>query len=258
MRLAALALALGLFSAAPALADDALRALVTGDQARGWEAVGRIDLGNEAFCTGTLIAPDLVLTAAHCLFSSRTGVMIEASAITFLAGWRNGQAIAYRGVRRAVVPAGFRFEGADKLDRIAEDIALIELDQPIRLPSVQPFATAALPRTGADVGVVSYARDRAGAPSLQSLCRVLERAGEVVMLSCEADFGASGAPVFVFANGVARIVSVVSAMADAEGRKVSLAVSVAGVAGLRAVLDAGRSGTGGQMAATSGAKFVRP
>lgn len=264
MRLAALALALAfaLSPGGPAVADGALHALVTGDQGRGWEAVGRLDLGGEAFCTGTLIAADLVLTAAHCLFSPRTGAMIEASAISFRAGWRNGSAIAYRGARRAVVPSGYRYEDSNKIDRIAQDIAVIELDQPIRLPSVQPFATAAVPRAGDEVGVVSYARDRAEAPSLQSLCTVLQREAEVLVLSCEADFGASGAPVFVLSGGVPRIVSVVSAMAEAEGHRVSLAVSIAGVAELRAVLDAGRAGStataGGRLAATPGAKFVRP
>lgn len=264
MRLAALALSLavGLSHGSPAAADAALQALVTGDQGRGWEAVGRLDLGGEAFCTGTLIAADLVLTAAHCLFSPRSGAMIEASAISFRAGWRNGAAIAYRGVRRAVVPSGYHFEDSNKIARIAQDIAVIELDQPIRLPSVQPFATAAVPRAGDEVGVVSYARDRAEAPSLQSLCTVLQREADVLALSCEADFGASGAPVFVLSGGVPRIVSVVSAMAEAEGRRVSLAVSTAGVDELRAVLEAdGAASTAtaaGRLTATPGAKFVRP
>lgn len=252
-----------LLAAAPAAADDALQALVTGDDGRGWEAVGRVELGGEAFCTGALIAPGLVLTAAHCLFSSQSGEMIAADQISFRAGWRNGSAVAYRGVRRAVVPTAYRYDASDKIERIAEDIALLELDQPIRLPSVQPFALASLPRLGAEVGVVSYARERAEAPSLQSLCTVMEREGEVAMLSCAADFGASGAPVFELSGAAPRIVSVVSAMADAEGRRVMLAVSVAGVTALRAVLDQGRGGSGGapsagRMAASSGAKFVRP
>ena len=43
---------------------SALRLLMTGDDSRGWHAVGRLNIGDNSFCTGALIAPDLVLTAA--------------------------------------------------------------------------------------------------------------------------------------------------------------------------------------------------
>jgi hypothetical protein len=52
-----------LASAIPALPlaaqEAALSRLDTGNDARGWEAVGRIDIGTVSFCTGTLIAPDV-------------------------------------------------------------------------------------------------------------------------------------------------------------------------------------------------------
>ena len=58
----------------PALAGDGnLRPLDTGVVAGRWAAVGRIDLGSKGFCSGTLIAPDVVLTAAHCLYDKATG-----------------------------------------------------------------------------------------------------------------------------------------------------------------------------------------
>ena len=77
-----------------------MQALTTADSARGWDAVGRLDIANRAFCTGALIAPDLVLTAAHCLFSKDTGQAYGPQDFKFLAGWRNGSAIAIVGCAR--------------------------------------------------------------------------------------------------------------------------------------------------------------
>ena len=62
----------------------------------------------------------------------------------------------------------------------------------------------------------------AEAPSLQGLCQVLDRQGTMLVLSCQVDFGSSGSPVFSMDDGTPRIVSVISAKAEAEGREVSL------------------------------------
>ncbi|MEC7965333.1 MAG: trypsin-like serine protease, partial [Pseudomonadota bacterium] len=59
-------LVIGLGVAATAAAQDELRTLETLDESRAWAAVGRLDLDGKGFCTGSLVAPDLVLTAAHC------------------------------------------------------------------------------------------------------------------------------------------------------------------------------------------------
>ena len=175
MRLPLLALlCLAFYSVGPAVSQETrLRALETGDDSRGWEAVGRLNFGDRGFCTGALIEPNLVLTAAHCMFDKETGARIDAQDMEFLAGWRNGRAAAYRGVRRAVVHPDYVFGGVDRLDRVAYDLALLELDQPIRLPSITPFETDIGPATGDKVEVVSYAMDRSEAPSLQEVCFVL-------------------------------------------------------------------------------------
>ena len=247
--------------------DAAVVSMQTADDARGWDAVGKLILGERGFCTGALIEPQLVLTAAHCLYDKATGVQLRPEEIEFHAGWRNGRAVAYRNVVRAVSHPEFRYAADDRLDRVFADLALLELSQPIRLPSLMPFDTGATPVEGDPVAVVSYAHDRAEAPSIQEVCEVLAGRAQALILSCNVDFGSSGAPVFSTVDGVTRVVSVISAKAEVEGRKVALAVPLAvPLQALRDALAASKTTgrvdpdgisvlSGGQAA---GAKFVKP
>lgn len=248
--------------------DSRLQALETTDAGREWEAVGRLDVNGEGFCTGSLIAPDLVLTAAHCLYDTRTGGRLEPQSIEFLAGWRNGRASAYRSVRRAIVHPGYVFDGEVSTGRVRNDLALLQLQRPIRNTTVIPFQTDSRPRTGADIGVVSYAHDRSEAPSIQEVCAVLAKREGVLVMSCDVDFGSSGAPVFSFDGGKPRIVSVVSAKGEVAGRRVSLGAALAEElellqAQLSGVQVGGRLPTGvgrvrvGDGQRSSGAKFIR-
>lgn len=266
----AVALCMVLLEATVAAAETGLRRLDTADDGRGWEAVGRLNLGDWGFCTGALVEPDVVLTAAHCLYDKATGQPVDPSNLEFLAGWRNGRAEAYRKIRETVVHPRYVFENSDRISRVAYDLALLRLDRPIRLPGVSPFATAGRPSKGDEVGVVSYAEDRAEAPSLQEACSVLAGRPGVLMLSCDVNFGSSGAPIFSFSDGEARIVSVVSSKAALNDRPVALGTSVSeSLALLQARLHDGegvktvdrnvvrRFGPEPQNA-TGGAKFVRP
>ena len=247
--------------------ESPLRKLETGDDSRGWEAVGRLNFGDRGFCTGALIEPNLVLTAAHCMFDKETGARMDAGKIQFLAGWRNGRAAAYRGVRRAVIHPDYVFGGVDRLDRVAFDLALLELDQPIRLPSITPFETDDGLQKGDKVEVVSYAMDRSEAPSLQEVCFVLGNQPGVVVLTCSVDFGSSGAPIFVVRDGVPRVVSVVSAKAEVDGKKVALGIELTEpLAKIRSELDSGAGAPRNTPTtvrilsgnAAGGAKFIRP
>ena len=73
-----------------------LKKLERQNKARGWQAVGRLDIANSGFCSGTLIASDLVLTAAHCVYNRTTGVAYTPKDFVFRAGLREGKSAAER------------------------------------------------------------------------------------------------------------------------------------------------------------------
>ena len=166
-----------------------LRTLMTADQAKAWQAVGRVDMSNGGFCTGALIAPNLVLTAAHCVFDPDTGAKMSADELSFSAGWRQGRASAHRAVRRVVAHPEYDQANGKGMDNVGNDIAILELNHSIRNAAILPFGRADKPSVGAAVQVVSYARERSEMPSIEEPCEILGNSAAVLVLSCQASFG---------------------------------------------------------------------
>jgi protease YdgD len=195
-----------------ALADTTgLRRLTTRVDTFGWEAVGRIDVAEGGYCTGTLIAPDLVLTAAHCIFDPVSGTARDPREVRFRAALRDGAMVAEARVARMVAMPGYQPGAPASADNIRLDVALLELADAIPSGVAAPFLIADAAVRGREISVVSYASGRDNALSLQRGCNVLGRQDGLMAFDCDVTFGSSGAPVFDWSAGRARILSIISA-----------------------------------------------
>lgn len=252
--------------AQPALAQSTkLRKLNTENDALAWQSVGRLDVANEGYCTGTLIAPDLVLTAAHCVYRKSDGSLFSPENLTFQAGLTHGQAAAHRSVAQIEAHKGYDPQTGYTLQNIRHDIALVRLANPIPTHELNPFAVFAGLLPKGPVSVVSYGQGRSDALSRQNQCEVLGRQQQLLALDCDITFGSSGAPVFTHLNGRGQIASVISGTGTYGDKKVALAMELPQlVRTLKSQMRANkprpkaqvrRLGVG-QNKSSSGAKFV--
>jgi V8-like Glu-specific endopeptidase len=202
--------------------------MLSTEEAVAFHGVGRLNVAGTRFCTATLISEEVIATAAHCLFHPRSRERVPLSEFRFVAGLRMGKAAAVRRVARAALHPDFTFEGLASREGVAADLALLELAEPVPAEDAPAFAPGALGQDGAPIAIVSYARDRAQAPSIEAPCEVVVTFAGVTALDCAVNYGASGAPVLQGGEADRRLVAVVSAMGSvvATADEVTLAVLV--------------------------------
>ena len=148
-------------------------------------AVGRISYGETlapgaAICTGVLVAPDLVLTASHCV----RGAAEDPASIRFDAGWEDGGS-AVRGQGAKVLLPGS--------EDLSSDVALVLLDHPIAAEMATPLPLA-MPSEGSHE-MYGFRRDNPRHPAAPQTCHTLAVLPGLLGFDCPAVSGNSGAPL---------------------------------------------------------------
>ena len=185
------------------IGDDDRRIL--GEEDPRWDAVGRLNREAGGFCTATLIAPNEVLTAAHCLWDSRRHRWLFPDTIHFVPGYRRGDYEGHaigKAIRRADT---IEFTKEGRPIKITDDWAIVELDRDLQsLEGIAPLPIAG-PQHRAELGEDSglaragYGQDRPHLPVIVDPCAVLglTEDQQILLHDCDATFGESGSPIML-------------------------------------------------------------
>ncbi len=191
-----------------------------------WSAVGKLFNSIGGACTAAAIAPDKVLTAAHCLYAFRTHRFLQPDSIHFLLGYARGD---YRiHARVSAIAVGPGYDPADETRTAAADWAVLTLAEPLP-EAVRPIAlAAALPAPGTGIEIGGFAQDRAYLMTADRHCRLLGPSGAAVLVhDCVIAHGDSGAPLLVRRpDGAVEAFAVTVGFWKVDGRQASIAAPV--------------------------------
>lgn len=182
-------------------------------------AVGRIENTiTSGSCSGVLVAPDIVLSAAHCIGP-------ENPTYAFRPGDGNITRVRHALTRVFQHPM-YQVTKDRALWRLRFDLAIGRLEAPVPAARATPIPPGPEAQVGETLFIVSWRSDGTTKPR-QRACEVIAGARGLVTLGCRVQGGESGAPVLRKTDDGLELVAIISSRANLLEQPVAQASDVA-------------------------------
>ncbi|WP_240554564.1 trypsin-like serine peptidase [Acetobacter cibinongensis] len=165
-----------------------------------WAAIGRVQTELGSRCTGFLLSPVVVQTAAHCLWLSATHRFVQPESVHFLLAYSGGHYSAHARVTHFVIPPGYTT--AQESQMAGLDHATLILDRPVAKPDAV-FHVTATPQDvtpGTPVSLGGYEQNQPDIITADTHCHLIgttqDGQGNLLLAhDCAGTHGSSGAPL---------------------------------------------------------------
>ena len=190
-----------------------------------WGSVGQVNVAGyrrRVECTGSLIAANVVLTAAHCVMDPINRKPFPVDEIHFLAGVRGSKWLGHSTAKCLHFPADYDF-GAQSFSK---DFALITLNDGFN--DVAPSDLDRTDAAGPNISLIyaAYPADRRYVLTAQFGCHLITQTQSFWLTDCDARPASSGGPVFIQRNDGLKLAAIMVATGPSGSVAVPIASSI--------------------------------